>query len=472
MVFTHKGFKSRGGMLKLGEKVQATASGMIDNACFAELWSGYASGRSEIKVTVSRKENCGSFFSIGTTTAEPEPGKDYTVKIDENGVYIAADTDKNLAYGFFTLMDMLSLTDDGECYLPCGTLSERALTPFRAVHLCVFPETSLTFLRRTMRLCAALKYTHIVLEFWGMLKFDCLSELSWENAFTKDEVRPLIREANAFGVEIIPMLNHWGHASAGRLNQGKHVVLDQNPKLSHLFECDGWCWRIKSKQVRDLLSAVRGELIELCGAGEYFHIGCDEAYGFTYSDESVKEISSYINSVAEELEKEGRKTIMWADMLLARHEDYNEKNKYTAAAPSVKYENAMCSVLNKKIIAADWQYTVPEYPVETAVTLKNKGFDVLLCPYDVSPRVTNATVKTAAECALSGVIHTTWHTMSSGMPYIVRCADVLWSGEYTGAESDIIYKLKTAAALRYAAPSGGAYEDAGWAKIQVGTRWI
>lgn len=472
MLFTHDGFKSEGGAFFVGEKVEAKASGMLDNAEFAEIWKGYACGHSEIEITASHSEKEGSFFSIGGAKGDLEPGADYTVKISENGVYIAAANDKSLAYGFFTLIDMLELSDEGECFLPCGTLSERALTAFRAIHLCVFPETELSFLRRTLRLCAALKYTHVVLEFWGMIKYDCLSALSWKNAFSKEEVRPIIREANALGLEIIPMLNHWGHATSGRLNQGKHVVLDQEPSLSYLFDCEGWCWRIKSERVKKLLSEMRSELIELCGEGEYFHIGCDEAYGFIYTDESVKEISSYINSVADELEAKGRKTIMWADMLLSKHEEYNAKNKYTAAAPSLEFENAMISAISKKIIMADWQYTTPSCPVETAVTLKSSGFDVLLCPYDISVNVTNATVKTASEHSLSGIMHTTWHTLSSGMYYVGLCADVLWSGEKTGAELEIVYKNKIAAALRKAAPSDGAYENAGWAKIQVGTRWI
>lgn len=467
MLFTHNGFTENGERYYIAENAVATGSLALAKEEFYSLWQGYSSNKS----TLSISEGNENTFAIGPPIT-CDNADDYTINISSEGVFIAAKDEKNLCYGFFTLIDMIEIDDDGAPYLPCGTFRESAGVSFRMVHLCVFPETELSELRRNLRLCAALKYTHVVLEFWGMIKYDCLSSLAWKNAYSKDEIRPLIREANALGLEIIPMLNHWGHATAGRVMHGKHVVLDQAPELSHLFECEGWCWRIKSEKVKNLLSVMRTELIELCGNGEYFHIGCDEAYGFEYTDENVNDIASYINSVAKELEKAGRKTIMWADMMLSPHSEYNKKNNYSVSAPNNEYEEKMISLIDKKIIAADWQYWTPEYPIETSVMLKDKGFDVLICPYDVTPACTNASVKTVKEHGLSGIIHTTWHTLSSGMHYIGRTADAIWSGEYKAGDADNLYRIKTAAALRKAAPSGGQYKYAGWAKKQVSTRWI
>ena len=39
--------------------------------------------------------------------------------------------------------------------------------------------------------------------------------------------------------EVIPMLNHLGHAAQSRACFGKHVVLDQNRKRALLYEPDG-----------------------------------------------------------------------------------------------------------------------------------------------------------------------------------------------------------------------------------------
>ena len=123
-----------------------------------------------------------------------------------------------------------------------------------------------------------LKYSHIVLEFWGMLKLDCMKELSWSIGYEKEQVRPILDEARAMGMQIIPMFNQWGHATACRLISGKHVVLDQNPALQTLFSPDGWSWDLENPEVRRLHRAIRTELCELCGEGDYFHLGCDEVY--------------------------------------------------------------------------------------------------------------------------------------------------------------------------------------------------
>lgn len=150
-------------------------------------------------------------------------------------------------------------------------------------------ETNSLFpiLKRPFPLCGTLKYTHIVLEFWGMYKYDCLKELSWEQAFSKEEIRPLIQTANDLGMEIILMINHWGHASQCRQMYGKHTVLSQNPKLQYLFSDDGWRWNINTPKTKELLRKIRSELIELCGNGEYFMIGCDEADGFGFSESDL-----------------------------------------------------------------------------------------------------------------------------------------------------------------------------------------
>ena len=95
--------------------------------------------------------------------------------------------------------------------------------------------THLFSLKRLIRIAEVSQYTHVVIEFWGMLKYDCLKELSWENAYTKEQILPIINEARELGLEPVPMFNMLGHASACRICGGKHVVL--NPvSYTHLTE--------------------------------------------------------------------------------------------------------------------------------------------------------------------------------------------------------------------------------------------
>jgi hypothetical protein len=166
---------------------------------------------------------------------------------------------------------------------------------------------------------------------------------------------------------------------------GKHVVLDQNPTLQTYFSDDGWCWDIRKPKVKELLRQIRGELIELCGDSKYFHIGCDEAYHFDFTEENMNALSGFINEISDELTAIGRRTIMWGDMLLYRHSHYNKDNRYACNAPSPEVETYFLKNLKKDIIIADWQYNSPVAPVETADVFAEAGFDCLLCHAVLAP---------------------------------------------------------------------------------------
>ena len=74
------------------------------------------------------------------------------------------------------------------------------------------------------------------------------------------------------------MFNHLGHASQSRFKAGQNVLLDNAPEYEEYFEPGGWTWKVSKPEVKELLRSVRSELCGLFGKGEYFHVGCDEAY--------------------------------------------------------------------------------------------------------------------------------------------------------------------------------------------------
>jgi len=344
----------------------------------------------------------------------------------------------------------------------------------RSAHLCIFPETKPEYLRKCIRSCCMAKYTHIVLEFWGMIKLDCLKELSWPFALEKALVKELVAEANAMGVEIIPMFNHLGHASGCRIIHGKHVVLDQNPNLEYMFKNYGWEWNYCEKEVYDLLSKVRDELIEVCGDGSYFHIGCDEAYAACFDEEGVKEMTDYINRLCKSLMSKGRQAIMWGDMLLCPDDMdkldgiyYSNSKKYVA--------DYLINNLSKEIIIADWQYGATDEVWKTSLYLKEKGFNLLCCPWNSKTNIASA-ISTANTLGLKGIMETTWHTLITVFPLMVFAG--YYSYSYGNAESvHPLYKGElvkdgfsshSAYVLRKVNPSGGEYLNSGWAELSVG----
>ena len=468
MIFHPQTLIKAQGSFICASNITATAHFCLNKPIIKEFWHSFTFGSSTLTVS----ETSEWIFSIGTAEKLPLNGYAYSINIASDGVCVYAENEKNLLLGFMTLLDRIQATDQDETMviaLDSCQIQDRPLTQNRMVHFCIFPETELWELQRFVRFCAALKYTHVILEFWGMLQYDCLKELAWPHAFTKEQIQPIIREANDLGLEIIPMFNHWGHASAGRVIHGKHVVLDQNPTLQTYFSEDGWCWDIRKPKVRRLLRAIRQELSELCGSGAYFHIGCDEAYNFDMTQENMDFICDFIHEISQEMGVQGRRVIAWGDMFLYRHSQYNPQNKYSCNAPSPEIEQYLLAHLSHEVIIADWQYHAPQAPVETASVFQKAGFDCLLCPWDRGKAQMEAALSTVKEQALMGILHTTWHTLSSGLPYVTLAA-------VGGFESIDTYETRaartySAALWRKVMPIYGDYKKAGWSKIQIGDIW-
>ena len=468
MVFSHVWDEERDGRFLIYNKVGGVISSSLRGDIFSEFWHGFTNHRSEIELEYTDTY----IFTVGKAELPELRGAEYAINVEPEGFAVIAKNRKGLLHGFMTLLDMIHPTDDegAVAFLKCGVIRELPRIGIRMVHFCVFPETNLYMLKRFLRFAAALKYTHVIVEFWGMIKLDCLKELAWPFAFSKDEVRPIMDEARELGLEIVPMFNHWGHAALSRAIHGKHVVLDQNPTLVTLFEEGGWCWKISDIRVRALISKIRKELIDLCGEGEYFHIGCDEADGYDLTDPRLRDDAcNYLNSVAEELLAMGRRPIMWGDMLLYSHPHYNGENRYTCLNPSAECEKYFFSKIDKRIIIADWQYLSAIEPVETSLTVKSYGHECLVCPFDLGVPRTVATINTAASHGLMGYIHTTWHRLSIGMPFVAMAAE----GGYAEFISDhnrlkSHAEIATADMLRKVLPSDGIYERAGWSTKQVG----
>ena len=436
-----------------------------DKNLLSELLSGYMHGRPTPFETNS--EDC--TITIGTPARAELGESEFIINVTQTGIYINGRNFAAAMRGYMTFLEQIEYNRKKRVFqIKCGLTAQSPKLSFRCVHLCVFPETTLDFLKKCIRSCGMAKYSHIIIEFWGMLQFDCMKELSWDIAYTKEQVRPLIREANAMGMEVIPMFNHFGHASASRMVYGKHVVLDQNPAYEYLFMGSGWEWDFESEEVYTLLSKVRRELIELCGKGSYFHLGCDEAYSFVAGEYKDRDLSGYLNRVQNELEAEGRRGIIWGDMLFSPEQFKNEPESYCFTMKDKDDAAFLLNRLNKNIIIADWQYSIKHAPWKSSVKFKENGFDVVCCPWHDIKNAESA-VESALSENLFGIIHTTWNTLPSQFPTMLYSGIACWCGD-TKAYQKYHNEIRNYAALtqRRVYFVHGNYKNAGWSQQQTG----
>ena len=418
---------------------------------------------------------------VGDATKTILGDNEYVINVTENGVFIGG-TDYNATIrGYVTFLEMIFAYGKSDYRVKCGEIQGNPPVKFRCVHLCLFPEFTLENIRKLVRFCGISKYTHIILETWGSIKLDTLKELSWPQGHSKADIKELIDEAKLLGMKVIPFFQHLGHASLSRLGySGKHVVLDQNPELEYMYypESYGWVWNFKDPDIRKFLKDVREELMDLFSDSDYFHLGCDES-GIKFDTD---ELASYLNEVNADLKAKGKRAIIWGDMLLSHDFFPDEKEiqnpltkefewtKYDCNS-SVEYANSLLNKLDKDILIADWQYNTISQNWATARLLKEKGFEVICCPWNLADENLNGSISTITENNLYGLMETTWNTPLTGrglgsMMYLGLKA----SGDHSFKRFDghVGYIVeRTHTTFRKISGKFESYDKCGWHATQV-----
>lgn len=440
------------------------------NLCFDELSTLTRSFCNKSIECVVQESNTNEIH-IGSVDVIPlEDGDEYTVNITTDGVSVLGRDKNSLLRGYMAFL--MSVTSErpsnGKSVFgsKCSRIHGKFKVKNRMVHICIFPETTFFMFKKLVRLCAALQYTHVIIEFWGMLKFDCMKELAWPCAFKKEDVKDVIEEAKTLGIIPVPMFNHFGHASQSRGLNGKHVVLDQNPSLAYLFTPEGWAWDIQSETVLNLLSKIRKELYELFGNGEYIHLGCDEAYiyGDGYIEHEI--VADFFERITTECVNEGRTPMIWGDMFICKDELSNTSERYECNARSIENAKLIRSKINKKTIIDDWHYNVLEPKWKTSEGFKTEGFLTMCCPWYKKGNIQSA-INSVCELKLFGIVQTTWHVLSREMNILYYTAREM------GMNIPEIHKfsdpsMAVATVLRKVSFEEYSYEEAGFAANQTG----
>ena len=205
---------------------------------------------------------------------------------------------------------------------------------------------------------------------------------------------------------------------------------------------------------------MRTELYDLFGEGEFMHIGCDEAYYYSHCDEERRRLPEFLRRLTDEVAAEGRRPMLWMDMLL-------ERGKYPNSTATCAPEEVevLQKSLNPASVMVDWQYGTTQAPVPTLLSLKDSGHDVIGAPWYRHENY-RACADTIADYGLYGIMMTTWHALRDQMPCILGCAKVCGAITFPWSRFSPEH-TETAAMLRKVSFEGNDYTSSGWAKIDM-----
>ncbi len=360
---------------------------------------------------------------------------EYEIDCTETGLVIAYSKPLGLFHAFSTFLQLISpyRRKTGDFAIPACHICDKPALEFRGVHFISLPDAPFWELKKNIRMCGLLKCTHVAIEFWGTLQFDCIKELAWPQAFTKEQARELARDARGFGMEIIPTLTHFGHASFSRFRVGKHVLLDQAPEYEELFLEGGWTWNIENPETHALLRAMRAEFCELF-PGKYFHITCDEGYANDWSVDSADGLDdakndafvNYLNERIAEVKGEGRIPILWGDMFMDR-----ENFAYPFCAnhsPHLQRNVKNLEMLSHDAYIADWQYNIDGQKDETVkhFLAYRDPATMILTPWETKENI-RGRCELAQKHGLLGVLGSTWHHLNFNYLWcLFYCACQSW----------------------------------------------
>jgi hypothetical protein len=126
-------------------------------------------------------------------------------------------------------------------------------------------------------------------------------------------------------------------------------------------------------------------------------------------------------------------------------------------------QELLINKLSRSIIIADWQYNAINYPLETSIYFKEKGFRVLSCPWDRNNTNLMVTASTIKENDLMGVVHTTWNSLETiwGMIRLVNSAVINWTEDTECVNLDQL-RIELATIIRKIDFPDGEYQRSGW----------
>ena len=165
-----------------------------------------------------------------------------------------------------------------------------------------------------LRQAADMGYNAVLWEIENKVQWETCPECVDPEAFSKEEFRRILSEADRLGLEPIPLMQTFGHAEYV-LRHDKYAGWKESP--SNLA-----CYCVSRPEVLAFQKALLREYLDLFGSRvRRFHLGGDEALAFGTCPlcrkfDKMDLYVRHLSAVSEELIEKGIRPGVWADMVL------------------------------------------------------------------------------------------------------------------------------------------------------------
>ncbi len=411
------------------------------NAAVANLTRS-VKARTGVKMPAGRATGVNKIVLTLQGQADPARPDLYKLNITPDAAMLESPTTSGLICAIQSFRQLMRPADKA---VRCATIEDWADMPLRGIHFFTGVGESA---RDTQ-----VKLIHDIL---GELKLNTLvyecSYIKWKSlppegkyvdkTMDIDFVKAVIEAAREEFIEIVPLINSYGH-SEWFLENDKRARLADDPSECVVYDAT-------TTEVYALLEPVYRECFELFRP-RAIHIGHDEvgdlkkpaAKAIGKQELYYRDVMHWYNY----LKSLGAEVWMWSDMLYHFSEVPDAGN-----APSPEEAAALRAKLPKDIVVCDWHYTATEPETFTGLKILNKaGFNAIAATWEPLKNITNfaraaaAAIKTPEGTGKTlGMIETTWAgynfdaaTLDRAYAQFVRyayAAEMMWNGGKFGGD--------------------------------------
>jgi len=256
--------------------------------------------------------------SIGATTDTDQTALEkqaYKLTLSDTGISITANVQQGLFYGMQTLLQLIRYQKE-KILLPEGEIVD---WPDMSVRMIYWDDAhhleKMEALKQIIRQAAYYKINAFAIKLEGHFQYKSAPAIVEPYALSANEYRELTQYARSYFVEIIPYLDAPAHVS----------FILKHSEFANLraFSNSNYEFSVINPQTDTLLLNMFNELVQANEGGKYILLSTDEPYYVGKAKDEQKQAESlggrgrllaqFINRIADELHKQGRKVIFWGE---------------------------------------------------------------------------------------------------------------------------------------------------------------